>query len=308
MSDPGPRKLSVGQMAQLACVLEVMAPKAGNVHPGAAFDDTTWLDFVTSAMAIRPILDKAGELGVGATVLACVKATREAVGRNTNLGIVLLFSPLCAADPRRPTLPRDALERDVQGVLKNLTPSDAADVYEAIRIAAPGGLGSVQRQDVRTRPTVTLVEAMRLAAHRDTIARQYVNGFHDVLHVGACAFALPTVVPLDRAIVTAHLKRMADEPDSLIQRKCGPAEAVEAHHRAKAVLNAGWPDTPDSQALFDDLDNWLREGGRRRNRRNRRNPGTSADLVAAALLTALRCGWVRPPFQWSQPLSSPSCA
>jgi triphosphoribosyl-dephospho-CoA synthase len=294
---PDAEIMSVGQMAQLACVLEVTAPKAGNVHPGADFADTTWRDFITSAEVIRPIMDRAGELGVGPTVLQCVQATRQAVGRNTNLGIVLLFAPLCAAAPGEPVVPPNTLGAAVRGVLQSLTQDDADAVYEAIRLASPGGLGSVARQDVRTRPTVSLVEAMRLAAHRDAIARQYVNGFHDVLHAGPRWFPSSSM-PLDQAIVRTHLQRMADEPDSLIQRKCGLNEAVEAHHRAKAVLDAGWPDTPESQALFDDLDAWLREGG------NRRNPGTSADLVAAGLLAAFRYGWFSPPFDGPPPLPS----
>ena len=52
------------------------------------------------------------------------------------------------------------------------TTGDASDVYAAIRLAAPGGLGSAPEEDVANEPTRPLVEVMRLAAHRDAVARE----------------------------------------------------------------------------------------------------------------------------------------
>ena len=72
------------------------APKPGNVHRGADFEDVTYVDFVQSAVVVGPILERAAELGVGRTVLEAVRATREAVGTNTNLGTLLLLAPLAA--------------------------------------------------------------------------------------------------------------------------------------------------------------------------------------------------------------------
>src|SRR5262249_26254481 len=47
----------------------------------------------------------------------------------------------------------------------------------AIRLARPGGLGRQAVADVARPPAVTLREAMRLAAARDTIAAEYTRGF-----------------------------------------------------------------------------------------------------------------------------------
>src|ERR1041384_6167405 len=55
--------------AQLACVLEVTAEKPGNITPTHDFADTTFEDMVRSAIAVGPPLGRAGELGVGETVL-----------------------------------------------------------------------------------------------------------------------------------------------------------------------------------------------------------------------------------------------
>ena len=282
---------SPGTLAQWACVTEVCAPKAGNVHSEASFDDATWLDFVVSSIVSRPILDQAPDRGGGNTVLDAVKATRDAVGKNTNLGLLLLLAPLCAA-------PANAeIGEGVQQVLATLTPHDAKAVYAAIRLARPGGLGSVPRGDVAQGPAMGLVEAMALAAGRDAVARQYTNGFDDVLHIVA-----PRLVgvyregtALDAALVRAHLEQMAREPDSLIRRKCGDQEAKESQRGAATVLNAGWPDREEGRRRFTEFDAWLRA------RSNARNPGTSADLVAAGLFAALRSGEMEPPFRWSGP-------
>jgi triphosphoribosyl-dephospho-CoA synthase len=77
---------------------------------------------------------------------------------------------------------------------------------------------------------------------------------------------------------------MAQEPDSLIQRKCGERAAKEASDRAASVLDAGLPEETAYDDAIGDLDFWLRSDG------HRRNPGTTADLVAAGLFVLLRDG------------------
>lgn len=283
---PPPETLSpIGQAAWWACVLEVCAPKVGNVHPCAAFADVTWVDFVRSADAIAPLLDGAAQRGVGETVLACVEATRHAVGRNTNLGIILLLAPLCAV-PRAMDL-----EQGARQVLAAMTMRDAELVFQAIREARPGGLGDAPVADVRDAPSVSLLDAMRLAADRDAVARQYANGFADVL--GPMVSDLTVNWPLCDRIVLAHLRQMARLADTLILRKCGKALAEESQRRAAAVLQA---ELPFPAAAFAEFDRWLRADG------HRRNPGASADLIAAGLFAALRDGRIAPPFPWATEL------
>ena len=65
----------VAAAAQLACLLEVSAPKPGNVSPGRHFHDTRYEDFLASAVAIGPALAAAGERPLGATILTAVEAT-----------------------------------------------------------------------------------------------------------------------------------------------------------------------------------------------------------------------------------------
>src|ERR671918_44400 len=88
---------SVAGAAQLACVLEVSAKKPGNITPSHDFHDTSYEDMLASAIAVGPALARAGQRGVGETVLAVVEASRRVAPANTNLGIALLLAPLANA-------------------------------------------------------------------------------------------------------------------------------------------------------------------------------------------------------------------
>lgn len=276
--------LTIGQCATLACLLEASAPKAGNVHRGADFDDVTFVDFAVSAVAIAPACDAAADAGVGATVLEGVRATQQFVRTNTNLGLLLLLAPLCA-------VPRDeSLGTGVLRVLGRLTPEDAGNVYEAIRLARPGGLGHAERHDVASSAPADLLAAMSAAAGRDLVARQYATGFGTVMQIVAPWLTAEVAAgrPLMDAIVHVQLRLLREYPDSLIARKCGPAVAAEASAYAAAVLDAGPPDSDDYYRALADFDFWLRSDG------HRRNPGTTADLIGAGLFVALREGTISP--------------
>lgn len=280
-------RFSIGQCATLACILEATAPKVGNVHRGADFADLTLHDFLVSAVAIAPAMEAAAVNGVGQSILTAIRATRTVVTTNTNLGIVMLLAPLAA-------VPADRLlvSDEVGKILKSLTPTDAAAVYEAIRLAQPGGLGKVKEMDVAAAPPADLLAAMRAAEGRDLIARQYVTDF---------ALVLDEVVPqlvagrtrglsLTDTIIHTHVALLAHHPDSLIARKCGLEAAKMASAMARDVLAAGAPPDEVYYEAVADFDFWLRADG------HRRNPGTTADLIAAGLFAALRDRKIEPPF------------
>jgi triphosphoribosyl-dephospho-CoA synthase len=278
--------------ANLACVWEATARKAGNVHIACGFADLTYIDFLQSAAAITPAFARELDHGVGPLVLESIRATRQVVRTNTNLGIVLLLAPLAVSRPHVPL--RDALAE----VLRDLTVDDSKAVYAAIRLAEPGGIGSVADHDVQEPPTLPLRHVMALAQARDLIARQYVNGFQEVLDEGLPALlcGLNRYGNLEDAIVSTHLELLASHPDSLITRKCGLPEAEDASRRARQVLDSGWPGTEVGRQAFAAFDAWLRADG------NRRNPGTSADLVTACIFAALRDNKVTLPLSipWSR--------
>ncbi|MBC8351728.1 MAG: triphosphoribosyl-dephospho-CoA synthase [Planctomycetes bacterium] len=280
-------RLSIAQCATLACLLEATTPKPGNVHRSADFEDLCFNDFVVSAVAIGPAMETSQQRGVGTAVLEAIRATRALVPTNTNLGCVLLIAPLAAVSQEQ------SLVRGICSVLDSLTANDARMVYEAIQIASPGGLGQVSNMDIHDAAPSDLLEAMKLASERDLVARQYTIAFADVLM---------RIVPwleegqaegwsLTTAIIHAHIRLMSESPDSLIARKCGAKAAKESAERASNVVASGRPGSEPYQQALSDFDFWLRSDG------HDRNPGTSADLIAAGLFAALRDGRLISPFQ-----------
>jgi triphosphoribosyl-dephospho-CoA synthase len=286
--------LPLGLCAQLACIWEVFACKPGNVTPLYDFETTTFLDFLVSAAAIAPVIESAPDRRVGETILEGIRATRRVTSSNTNLGILLLLAPLAAVSRS------ESLQSGLPRVLERLDLEDARLVYKAIHLAEAGGLGHANNQDVQSEPTLGLREVMGLAADLDLIAHQYVDNFRDIFHIGIPALSaqLDTGEGLETAIIYCHLRFMASYPDSLIARKCGQKTAEEAQAKARRILEAGWPDDPLGVGLCDFLDDWLRADG------NRRNPGTSADLVTASLFVLLREGTIHSPTQYPWESSS----
>ena len=270
---------SLSTCVTLACIWEATAPKPGNVYRGADFEDLSYVDFLVSAAVVGPVLEQAAQQGVGATVLEAVERTLAAVATNTNLGMLLLLAPLAA-------VPDDvSLEKGISDVLAALTGEDAKHVFAAIRVVQPGGLGKVEAADVNdtTAPDISLQEAMQLAAERDLVARQYTNHFQQVFELADHLEKLThSGLPLSESIVRAFLQLLANHPDSLIARKCGEQVAQEVSAQAAAVLAQDKSADAAYQSALQEFDFALRVDG------HRRNPGTSADLIAAALFVLLR--------------------
>lgn len=264
----------------LACLMEATARKPGNVHPEAAFPDLTYTDFLKSAAAIAPILANTNPDQIGAIIKECISETQKVIPSNSNLGMVLLLAPL-AAVPREQTI-----SAGIHKVINKLTVQDAREVYAAIRIANPGGLGKTESADVSTEPTGTLRDVMSLAADRDSVASEYANDFGITLKTAVPALQTfwGRCADWEAAIICLQLRLMSDFPDTLIARKCGTDEAEQSAAHAQAVLNAEEFTTSLSQ-----FDAWLRQNG------NQRNPGTTADLIVAALFVALRDGFIPTP-------------
>jgi triphosphoribosyl-dephospho-CoA synthase len=273
--------VDIATAAQLACLLEASAPKPGNVSPGRHFSDVRYEHFLASAAAIGAAFAEAGHRSVGDTILRAAMATSHWTRSNTNLGIVLLLAPLARAAASEGDL-RVALR---QG-LSNTTVADARDVYAAIRLASPGGLGEAAEQDVHDEPTVTLLEAMTLAAEHDGIAREYATGFQVTFETAVPALlrARSDRLSWDDVVVETFMTVLAASPDTHVARRGGPELAAEISQRAADVLRAGGVRSDEGRKALGYFDHSLRDP------RNIGNPGTTADLTAAAIFVALLQG------------------
>ena len=277
-----------------ACELDVAVRKPGNVSGASAGHGMQAALFIASAQAAAGPLFKAGAR-VGERIEAAVNATWAVTGCNTNLGILLLCAPIALAMERWPdaTAPA-ALRAAIEAVLADLDLSDAQAAYRAIARAHPGGLGTAPSEDVHELPSVDLRAAMVLAAHRDSIARQYRDGYADLFDLGLMAigpgFALTatpsigqpdtrTVAMVQRLYLTflscfadSHIVRIHGEAVAHIVMTA--AQAWQARARRRAHLDGEL----DADPKFAAWDASLKAA--------RINPGTTADLTVAALLIA----------------------
>lgn len=270
--------------ANLACLLEVSADKPGNVTWGKEFGDARYVDFMASAVAIGPAFRHAAERPVGEVIAQAVRDTGRLANSNTNLGMILMLAPLArAAGLGHP----QGLRAGVRQVLADLTVEDARQTFGAILRAEPGGLGEVDEYDVRQQEVdITLLEAMRLAQHRDRIAQEYVTDYALTFELGYPSLARFWAEGhrFSSAIVQAYLTLLSEAPDTLIARKKGWEAARAVSEQARDALEAGGAFSDRGLRAVAELDRSLRDPG------HTLNPGTTADLLAASLFVFLTEG------------------
>ena len=271
-----------------ACILEASAPKVGNVHPGRSFKDLACTDFLEAAEITCQNFRNRG-MRISQRMRDSVLETRAQLGTNVNLGIVLLLGPLVAADERQMTLTKTS-ERTVctnrledwipltSTCLAELDEFDGANIFEAIRSATPGGMGSSDKLDINKRhDRVNILEAMHLAADRDQIARQYCDSFRELILeiTPVISDAFENTHDVLSGLCHAQIHLLSQTPDSLIARKNGLRVAGEVQRRAGLV-------DPDDQKSVSEFDLYLRSED------HQLNPGTTADLIAASVYLLLR--------------------
>ncbi len=306
---------TVSSMAQLAVLLEVSAPKPGNVNRGADFSDTGYRHFLASAAlmgegiytaAQRGVAVSRGELSAsdvraGQTILDITKAVCGGiVSKNTVFGTVLLYVPLavamaatiernCGVDP-------EAVSTTVDTILSATTVQDTLDLFVALRLVAPRGEMNKQvpdwsdhhdRYDIYnpevfeniTTDRLTLDRLLRESSSVDRICRELSTRYRTVLFeiVPRLRERMSGVDNAEEAIVDVFLWQLAREPDWHIVRRAGLEQAQEVTRRAAQIVE-GEGTALDSLRRLDAL---LRSNG------NLLNPGTTADLVSAGVFYRL---------------------
>lgn len=263
-----------------ACLCDVQAFKPGNVSVFNAGHDMTVDDFILSAEKSAEAITNP-DYSLGEKIYYAVKATRDAVNCNTNLGILLLCAPLCqAASQQRQG---QSLRESLALVLENTTIEDADWTFKAITLAAPGGLGKSEDQDVNEKAAVTLLEAMGIASKKDRIAKQYTTNYKDIFDFAVLRYNNAFVKFDDQiwtvsAVFTGLLSRF---PDSHIERKYGDKYSGWVRKQITTVDDALLNTRNPEQLLpmLHEVDRAFKDKGI--------NPGTTADLTVATVLIIL---------------------
>jgi triphosphoribosyl-dephospho-CoA synthase len=294
----------ISRCLELAILLEVSAsPKPGNVHRTADFPETRYEHFLASAVAIAPSFKKAAEqgirvseeritpseVGMGNIIKDAVdRMRRSQSGGNTLLGAVILLAPIAAAAgmvTNQWSLRR--LRKNIKTIVESTTSDDAVDVYDAIAVVNPGGLGKSPKLDV-TNPAskgrilqekVTLFETFKIASAYDSIASEWVNNYPITFDLGYPYFTkqLEETRDINTATVHAFLKILAEVPDTFISRKVGQVKAESVSAEAGKVLEEGGLTTPLGRELIQKFDLKLRDPA------HDLSPGTTADIIEAIL-------------------------
>jgi len=304
----------IAAVLELALLLEVSAyPKPGNVHRTRDFVNTRFEHFLASAVALVPHFRLAalrgskvpagpihsGELMIGERIRRAVESCSQwQHGGNTSLGAILLLIPISYAAgivPSQEPLKAQEIRKNLRRVVRSTNKTDAVNVYRAISVASPGGMGKVPELDVYDKGSLariremnmSLLDIFRISSGYDTISSEWVRGFPVTFEIG-----LPFLVrelratwDINTAIVDTYLRILSQVPDTLVARKLGIGRAREVSLMAKRVLKVGGMKTPRGRKEVERMDRSLQRMD------HRCNPGTTADLTASALSILLLSGY-----------------
>jgi triphosphoribosyl-dephospho-CoA synthase len=308
----GEKTKHISNCLELAMLLEVSAAKPGNVNLTVGFEGTRVEHFLASAVAAESSFEEAArrgiavsekklsvsEVGMGQIIKKCaVDINTWQKGGNTLFGTVILFVPIAVAAGMTPTeenFDLKLLRENLRSAVESTTAEDAVHLYEAIEVAKPSGLGGAPDLDVtdpasKTRllkENVSLYEVFKIAAAYDDVCSEWVNNYPITFDL-----AYPYLMQqlkhrdLNTAVVHTFLKIMSEHPDTFIARKVGVEKAQEISLDAKKILELGGVETLNGQMSVLEFDRKLRESG------NQLNPGTTADLTAAALALCTLSGY-----------------
>jgi len=303
----------VSRCLELAILLEVSAyPKPGNVHRTADFPETRYEHFLASAVAVAPHFKHAAERGIKVTE-GKIRLTDVGIGTiikdavknvslwqsdgNTLLGSIILLSPIAVAAGMltKEKFSLSKLRENIRVIVESSTPMDAVNVYDAIQIAKPSGLGKAPKLDV-TDPAskqkilddqVTLFEVFKIASAYDSIASEWVNNYPITFDLGHPYFIqqLEETADVNTATVHTFLKILSEVPDTFIARKVGLVKAKKISAGARRVLEKRGLTTPSGRSLLRRFDKKLRDPA------HELSPGTTADITEAVLAISILNGY-----------------
>jgi triphosphoribosyl-dephospho-CoA synthase len=309
----GEKAKHISKCLELAILLEVSADKPGNVNFVVGFEGTRVEHFLASVVAAHASFEEAANrgiavsnhklnisnLGIGEIIKKCaadIDAWQK--GGNTLIGTVMLFVPLAVAAGMTPmqgnSFDFSVLRQNLKLAVESTTPEDAVHLYEAIDIAKPSGLNSAPDLDVHDphskerilKEKISLFQVFKIAAGYDDVCSEWIHNYSITFNI-----AYPYLMEqlknreLNTAIIHTFLKVLSEHPDTFIARKVGIEKTREISRDARKILELGGAETSKGRQSILAFDKKLRESG------NLYNPGTTADLTAAALALCTLSGY-----------------
>jgi len=290
----------ISKTAQIASILEVSGhPKPGNVHRTRDFPDMDVEEFLISGVVIGDTMKEAAHKGlkygkkdsmdkieIGKMIKEAVLETDKWIANNTNLGIIMLLTPLSAAAGMSTEI--NELQENVDRIMRETTPYDAANLYDAINIADAGGMGEQDDLDVGSDDAkkqlidrnINMFDVLDLSAQWDMLAYELTRTMPITFGIGYPTFkGSKESNGINKATVQTFLTILAIYSDTLIARKYGVDIAQKVTEDANLIISEGGILTDKGFDMVHEFDKELVE--------KNLNPGTTADLTASSIMVAL---------------------
>ena len=268
------------EKAFLACTLELLAPKPGNVNRYYDFKNKTIIDFMYGSIAVaRTMRDIYLGKNVGDAILEGVQTMIRLAKGNTHLGIMIMFFPIVIASRDLFFWNRLELSKKATEALKETSPEDTAKIAKAIKYVSPP-LPPIKEKKMDAlvdnvlsnilSEKVNAYEWFKYGSESNIVARELVSGYPVTIEASKFIEEHMANVGLSEAIVRASIYVLSKNIDTHMLAEKGENIATEATNRAKEVVKSGYDEN-----LIRELDQWLRT--------NEANPGATADIVTTAI-------------------------
>lgn len=232
---------------------------------------------VLSVIPAREALAGAARRGMGETLLEAVLSSRRLAGFADARGVASMIPPARAA------LLGEPLGRTLSGLRYEVI----APFGRALEEAGSGGaLAGALQVALGAGREATLRDAMRYAADRDALAREYARGFEVTRQLAQPALlsALSRAESARPALVHSYLEVLAEVPDLDVVARAGRKEAEEVSRMARGVLKSGGVRSRRGLQAIANLDGILRADARLA------PTATEPPVAAAAFLLSLEHG------------------
>jgi len=298
----------------LSSLLEISGwPKPGNVHRTKNFKDTKFEHFLAGTAAILPNfrelcsqvfdnyeMNKENYSYVNLGLFFKYTAKNMMAwqsGGNVLLGHILILAPLASAAAiclKTNMRTYKDFTLNLKKVIDDSTIEDTINLYEAMRICNPGGLGKIEKYDINDDQSfsqiredkITLKQIFEMSKSYDQISNEYATGFNIILNEGLPYFQnkFEQYNEINIATVNTYLYLLSIHPDTLLIRKSGKLIAESVSNNALKILEQGGISSNKGLKLALKLDRILQK------KNGKLNPGTTADLLAGVIFCALLFG------------------
>ncbi|GAF91438.1 unnamed protein product, partial [marine sediment metagenome] len=256
----------ISRCLNLASLLELAGwPKPGNVHRTSDFEETRFEHFLAGVAAIQPNFREFCERIVQFPFLKDIDYELVELGRffitaaenmlkwqyggNVLLGHILILAPLAAAAViclKRHLSSINDFKIILSKIVNGTTVKDTVNLYTAIKLCNPGGLGKINKYDITDKNSIEeivkdgikLKDIFELSKDYDLISSEYSTKFSIILDEGLPYFltTFNTFKDINITTVNTFLYLLSNHPDTLIIRKSGEDLARYVSKSATQVL------------------------------------------------------------------------